>query len=399
MLKVLIAMSILIIPIDLLAQQLTAQKRARANEERIEQLQTELDSIKASIVTPSSESANSSKNLNKLTWSLSGRIHRVMMVVEDGAETNGFFMDSDQGPTMLRVDAKAPQSSNGWSIKGRLELGIQSNRAYQVSQDEPNPGTDLTVRDADIKIAHQSYGEFSIGRGSSAAWVVPEVDVSGTAPAALLAVGNFAPGMKFVDSTTGELTDIRVHHYFADTERLMLVDRVRYDSPSFYGGLTLSGTISADNRWDTALRYYPELDNWLVKSAITYQSKPFAGVENRLDVIISAQHKQTGVSFTAGHSLAKKELLSAYANGFVVKTGVQKSLFTIGASALSIDYSVGEDIRSNNDDVSSIGVVATQNWDALNTYLYVGLRRYSVNPADMTLEDLNVAAVGIMLSF
>ena len=35
---------------------------------------------------------------------LGGRVHRVIMQVDDGASTNGFFMDSDQGPTMLRAD-------------------------------------------------------------------------------------------------------------------------------------------------------------------------------------------------------------------------------------------------------------------------------------------------------
>ena len=37
-------------------------------------------------------------------FTLGGRVHRVMMWVDDGASTNGFFMDSDQGPTMLRAD-------------------------------------------------------------------------------------------------------------------------------------------------------------------------------------------------------------------------------------------------------------------------------------------------------
>jgi hypothetical protein len=41
---------------------------------------------------------------SKTEMILSGRIHRVIMRVDDGASSNGFFMDSDQGPTMLRAD-------------------------------------------------------------------------------------------------------------------------------------------------------------------------------------------------------------------------------------------------------------------------------------------------------
>jgi len=36
---------------------------------------------------------------------LSGRVHRVVMLVEDGASLNGFFMDFEQSVSMLRADA------------------------------------------------------------------------------------------------------------------------------------------------------------------------------------------------------------------------------------------------------------------------------------------------------
>ena len=73
---------------------------------------------------------------------LGGRVHRVIMQVDDGASTNGFFMDSDQGPTMLRADIISRVSSD-WTLAGALEIGIQSNRPFRVNQDNPNPGTKM----------------------------------------------------------------------------------------------------------------------------------------------------------------------------------------------------------------------------------------------------------------
>jgi len=122
----------------------------------------------------------------KLT--LSGRIHRVVMLVDDGVSNNGFFMDSDQ-------------SQKGWIVSGSLEVGIQSNRSFHVNQKNPNPGTDIRVIVAEIVFYNCKIGRFSFGRGFAAAWVAPEVDLSGTVPAALLAVGNLAPGMLFVDDS------------------------------------------------------------------------------------------------------------------------------------------------------------------------------------------------------
>ena len=89
--------------------------------------------------------------------SLGGRLSRLMMQVDDGASTNGFFMDSAQAPTMLRADIST-QANNDWTWSGALEVGIQSNSASQVSQDNPNPGTDITVRDAEVILDGTRFG-------------------------------------------------------------------------------------------------------------------------------------------------------------------------------------------------------------------------------------------------
>src|SRR5210317_829558 len=63
-----------------------------------------------------------------------------------------------------------------------VEVGIQSNRPFHLNQDNPNPGTDFTVREADLELKIDRYGTFSFGRGFSAAWTTPEIDLSGTVP-------------------------------------------------------------------------------------------------------------------------------------------------------------------------------------------------------------------------
>ena len=90
-------------------------------------------------------------NVGSLT--LSGRVHRVIMLVEDGASSNVFFMDSEQAFSMLRADA-TKRHDGDWIVSGALEVSIQSNPGILVSQDDPNPGTDLTVRDAEF--AHRA---------------------------------------------------------------------------------------------------------------------------------------------------------------------------------------------------------------------------------------------------
>jgi hypothetical protein len=329
--------------------------------------------------------------------SLSGRLHRVVMWVDDGASRQGFFMDSDQGPTMLRVDVST-RSSGGWTVAGALEVGIQSNRAFAVSQDNPNPGTDITVRDANIVLEHTKFGQASLGRGFAAAWVVPEIDLSGTVPSALLASGSLAPGMKFVDRSTDSLSSIRVSDHFVDTERLLLVDRFRYDSPTLFGGFRLSGTVAADARWDLALRYYPSHDDWSIRAAATYEHKPFRDVDDRVNLGVSARHNGTGLSLTV--AAGRTEAMDGRTGtGYVLKGGWLGTVTSFGSTAFSVDYGSASDVIQEEDQAATFGVFAQQKWDAIGLDIYTGFRRYDVTRPDIELKPLNVLAVGVMFSF
>jgi len=404
-------LSLLLIIISVNAQ---AKQKADSIQHRLDQQQAEIDSLRSELEslkkqnyqTASHEDtshigeADSRFVLRKDgigEMALSGRIHRVVMLVDDGAEQNGFFMDSDQGPTMLRTDIKT-LGNNGWAVSGALEVGIQSNRSFDVSQDDPNPGTDIQTREANINLENEVLGKFSLGRGFSAAWVVPEIDLSGTVPAALLAVGNLAPGMLFVDRSNDQLSSIHVYNHFADTERLLLVDRFRYDSPHISNNLQISGTVAADSRWDLALRYYPTFANWTLRSAVTYLNKPFQGLDDRIELGVSARHNNTGLSLTIG---------GAYGNrtdgetslGYVGKIGWLANMNSLGSTAFSLDYAKAYDVRLVGDSGKSVGLFAYQKWDKVGLDFYAGYRQYEVKRPDIDLYPLNIFVLGIIFGF
>ena len=328
---------------------------------------------------------------------LGGRLHRVLMNVDDGLSSTRLFIDSDQGPTMLRADI-SNSFSDELTLAGALEIGIQANRSFRVSQDEPNPGTDILVRIGEVVADHKRYGKLSFGRGFAAAWVAPEADLSGTVPAALLPVGMFSPSLKFAGASTNQLSDIRVNQHFIDVERLLLTDRIRYDSPQFAGGARVSTSLAPDNRWDAALRYYPTTENWLVRSFVTYQHKPFPDVDDRVDLGFSARHKGSGLSLTA--AWANTKLINGRdANSYVLKGGWLTDLNSLGSTAFSLDYFVGEDQRLAGDKAQSIGFFALQKWQAVGVDLYGGYRIYDVSRSDIALKDLNALALGLIYTF
>ena len=234
----------------------------------------------------------------------------------------------------------------------------------------------------------------------AAAWVVPELDLSGTVPSAVLATGALAPGMKFVDRSTNELSDFQVLDYFFAGERLLLTDGIRYDSPRFGGGAQLSGTWAADERWDAALRYYPTFDGWSFRAAVTYQHEPLFDFEDRGDLGLSVRHDGTGLSLTGGLVRGRtRSGTAANSVGHVLKAGWLNDVVSLGATALSIDYSLGSDLILAEDRAESIGLFAQQNWDSVQVVFYAGYRTYYVTRPDISLERLHALATGAMLTF
>lgn len=335
---------------------------------------------------------------DELTVRFSGRVHQMIMNVHDGIGTTNLFTDSEQGPTMLRFDADGKPSED-LSLGATLEVGIRQNRPFLVSQDTPNVGTNVAVRIAEVSIDATSFGRFSLGQGFAAAWLTPEIDLSGTQFASLLSVGMLAPGLKFADASTGRLTDIRVFQYFADLERLLLIGRLRFDSASFGPGVQLSGSVATDSRWDVALRAKPEpTERWTVVGGASYQKEPYAGFERRADAGVSVLQNKTGLNLTA--AVSREELTNGRdVDTYIVKAGWLAELVGIGQTAFSVDYYKNRDLRVTGDRSTSVGLFVVQKWPAFGTDFYGGIRRYEVDRPDIDLDPLDVIVVGAVLRF
>lgn len=398
------------------------EKRIEEQQQQLDEMRRELEAMKVEMGTPQEQeqAATIAKDAEKpkevkeaeevresrfiyrknenLTLTFSGRLHRMLLGVDDGASTDAFFTDSEQGPTMLRFDATGKVSED-FSIGAAIETGIRQNRPFLVSQDNREAGTDVTVRVAEATLNSAGYGKFSFGRGYASAWLAPEIDLSSTQFASLLPVGMLAPGMKFVNASDNSLSDIQVLTYFVDTERLLLVDRFRYDSPKFGPGLQVSGSLANDDRWDLALRVKPQpFGDWKIVAAGAYLDKPVENTDLRWDGAVSVLHNPTGLNLTVGGSLDK---LSAGRDvkTWLVKAGWLAEIFKLGKTAFSIDYYKTSDFRLDADEADSMGIFAVQKWPDYGLDSYLGHRIYDVSRPDIDLKKLNVSVMGVAFNF
>ena len=362
---------------------------------RIEELEARVAELEAEKADDSVEPLVVAKNKN-LKLTLGGRVHRMIMVVDDTLATDAFFTDAEQGPTALRLQAEAAPGDM-LTIAATLEVAIQQNRPFKVNQKDPNPGIDVTGRIAEITFSGPAFGKFSLGRGFAAGWLAPEMDLSGTQFASLLPVGMLAPGMLFVDGSTNEYSEVPVATYFVDVERLLIVDRLRWDSPRF-AGLQLSGSVAADSRWDTALRAKYTPGNFTVVGGGSYQNKPYDGVDTRYDGVFSMRHDPTGLNLTVGGT-NEKMTRGATATSWIVKLGWLADLVPLGKTAFSADYYSVSDLRIDGDRGTSYGLFAMQKWPAYGLSFYVGVRRYEVTETVLDLEPLLVVPIGVVFNF
>ncbi len=376
-----------------------AHAQASENEqeiaERIDELEARVAELEAEKAAKDTEPVVKAKNKN-LNVTLGGRVHRMVMVVDDTLATDAFLTDSEQGPTVLSVKAEA-KPSDKLTIGANLAVAIQQNRPFKVNQEEPNPGIDITGRFAEVTFSGPAFGKLSLGRGFASAWLSPELDLSGTQFASLLPVGMLAPGMLFVDGSTNEYSEITVGTYFIDVERLLIIDRLRWDSPRF-AGLQLSGSVAADSRWDTALRARYKPGGFTVVGGATYQNEPFDGVDRRYDAVVSVRHEPTGVNLTAGGTndqLAR----GATARSWIIKVGWLADLFPLGKTAFSADRYDVSDLRVDGDRGTSYGFFVMQKWPTYGLDLYVGVRRFEVTGNPVDLEPLLIVPFGVVFNF
>lgn len=336
-----------------------------------------------------------SSNAN-INVKFSGRVHRMLHFVQDGKGSTLFYTDSDQGPTSLRVDATT-QPSESLAIGGTIELGIQQNRPLKVSQDNQDVGIDITGRLAEIYAHSSTYGKLTLGRGFMASWVTPEVDLSRTQNGSLLTIGMLFGGLKFVDKEANRLSDIRVLNVFVDLERLLIMDRVRYDSP-FFSGFRMSGGVASDGRWDLALRSRHSAADFSLRGAVTYQDEPFLDIDWRWDAGFSARHEPTGLNLTVG--LSREGFNGGReGHGIIFKPGWLADLFSFGKTAMSLDFFHNSNISKEGETGDSIGMFVVQNWDKYGMRFYAGYRRFSIDNPDVKTRPLNVLSFGVLLQF
>jgi len=335
-----------------------------------------------------------------------GQVNRAYLQADDGVVSRGYFVDNDASGSRLGAKASASMGA-GCTLSGKLEYGISSATSTNINQGNNASGNSLGIRHADVSMAYDRFGTFSLGHGSEAADGTFESSLADTFSVSYASVGDLAGGIHF--HQTGPLgvgnartTDPSVGDVFWGIDGGDRADRVRYDTPEFMG---FSLALSLSNTDADPLADQHALARFTTSSQLgLFFNKEFSGMKlsasfgktkvnrsntdfNKEKTVGSAAllHVGTGLNlaFSAATDSARQGSGSVKSDpkasmGYV-QLGKQSNFMPYGKTNVAIDYAISRNRVARTDKGRSFGIGVVQKLDKLGAEVYTSLRKLNYN--------------------
>jgi hypothetical protein len=363
---------------------------------------------------------------------LYGHVNEAVLYTDDGNDDNLFVVSNSNSTTRFGIIGTAG-NPDGLEAGSRIEVQFVSNPSVTVNQfDESRVGSNnFTKRWLDLYFNAHRWGKLNIGYGDTASNNTAEFDLSGTAVVGYSYVADMAGGHFFynnlpsVGSETddaGNTTEVlnppgysetKVKQVFDNLDGLGRDDRIRYDTPTLYGFRLGASYVSGGN-WDAALFYTGEVPGrrmlgerlrlpWVDKlvGAVGYANLG-QGTDDRdyrLSGSLSAM-LSNGLTFTAaGGRETYRDGKRDNRSFWYGKIGYRKDFFSVGGTAVAIDYGQYDGVDLESDTAETWGALLVQNFYRWGTEYYLGYRWHHLDRTGADFEDISAVMTGFRLKF
>jgi predicted porin len=329
----------------------------RDNMQRMEQRLRDAQDMEQRLEAVESREAPSVLSGNdNVSLSVSGQINRGLLVVDDGEDSDYFNVDTDNSGSRVRFVGKARMNED-LTVGTTLEVENQPNASNSVNlQDEVDPDLDgFGTRKVELYFESKTFGKLSLGQGDTASNGSSEVDLSGTTVATY----------------------------------------------SGANGFTLSGSLLDNGTSDAALRYGSTIGGFKVQGAVAYANGSgddrfnFEQYNGSASVLAPF-----GLNLTVAGGVRDRDDVSGDDENFIfTKLGYMFDPFTIGSTAMSVDYFRGKNFNTEESDSDAYSIALVQNIDAIATEIYAMGRRFEFDDAGPNLDDIHLGLVGARVKF
>jgi len=382
--------------LELLQQQVNQLKQtAAATEAQAKEAKSLAEEAKTTVQAPVEKVVTSGQERVKLA--ISGQVNRAINLADDGKDTKAYFVDNDASNSRVRFVGTV-KATDDLTVGSKIELAIAPNESSEVSQVDEESGDFFDQRWAEVSLDSKRYGKLSLGKGDTASNNSAEVDLSKTDVVQYASIADIAGGLLFREEDGDTLTNVTVSDAFKDLDGLSRKSRVRYDSPTFYG-FHLAASAVSDQRYDASLWWGGQGYGFKAAGAVAYAYLNEDNADNQYDGSFSLLHEATGLNITLSAGLKEVDDQDDPTN-FYVKLGWLKRFFSVGETALGVDYTRSMNLPTEDDDGYSVGAAVVQQFEDYGTELYLQYRLYSLDrDVEPSVHDINVGTIGARVKF
>lgn len=381
------------------AKEIALQKQVEALSKRI----NELESKETKFLGLSEKEAVTSGNA--LSLKLSGQVNRAVVWHSNGKNANTVHADLDSSPSRLNITAVG-KISEQTKIYAVIEEAFEPNSTDQIDVHDANDTKPLAHRKMEIYIDDKKWGRLFVGQGATASdGTMEDTDMSGTGVvSAGSSVSFMGAGVQFFDSATNAKATLNGQRMIVETvfdsgDGLFRRNRIRYDTPEFYGlRLQTSHYYKGRNdNWDVAFKYAGTANDIKIAAQGAYLRRLSKTVSVPGGSTPAKYHQfngSLGVLFPNGMSVFLSALHRDWKsrrahNGsiYFAKLGYQHAFIEAGKTAFAIDYGQYKnlifDTRPQNErdqyKGTSYGLMVVQFLDRIATELFVSGRIYELD--------------------
>jgi len=338
-------------------------------------------------------------------FKISGQIDRAILWGDNGNDNDVKFVDNDNSSTRFRFTG-ANDFDEVWKVGIVWEVQMESNSSsdtgggdgvIDIGDNGDTSGVTFTERKMEFYVEHKNWGRIILGQGDTATNGTSEVDLSGTDVVSYASISDMAGGFSFRDKNNNIILDSNgnntfIANTFSDYDGLSRRDRIRYDSPKFWGFWASAGYMNGQT-YDVALRSAHQWENFgKLAAAFGYvpgdnQRDPY----KQFSGSISFLHN-SGLNLTISHAFRNFDGGGRNtAHNYYGKLG-----YKVGKWAFSVDGDRSDRVDQNGDEATSFSGAAVWNvWESVQfygCYRWHKLDRDNQNPLN-TSDPENISAV------
>ncbi len=333
----------------------------------------------------------------RMKLSVNGFVNRMVSVIDDGKDTDAYFVDNDVAESRVNFAGTA-KATDDLTVGARIELAIAPNKSGNINQLDQEQDNIFTQRWTEASLSSKRFGKLSLGKGNVAGYGATAIDLSRTNVIAYSGIVDVAGGMFFRQTSDDALTDVRIGDAFNNFDGLIRQNRMRYDSPTFHG-FHLAATAFSEQRYDGALFWGGQGYGFKAAAGahITDPNEDDAGL--RYGGSFSLLHEGTGLNLALSSGKLERDNQTDPYNLYG-KIGWLTNFFPVGWTAFSADYTRSYNLPTDSDDGYSVGLAAAQAFEKYGTELYMLYRLHSLD-RDIApdVHDINVFSFGARVKF